>query len=396
MRAGAGGRHDLAPHCREPQPWEQHACSITATTSAVHTATTSSASVAEGVNRLSLERPQSAFLQQGPPSPSPFSNPLASLVGAIGRALPPAAISAEDAALLAGGPAPQRGGVRALYQQETMVVRKQQQQQQQQDDGVSSSVQVTTTTTSTTTTSRVVVLADTSGAASPPQCPCDVPAPSSGSLDPAAQQSQSKARLHSTATSLASLAAANASQGGPAAQQTAIPPHGVKAVCGKRAKMEDAFSVQCNFAELQMSSFSDAADFANKLPARIASQVRRPSALPVVWARPRKQRRGGRICYSGDCRDHPGVDVLLCTLTRPPAGGRAARGAALAAAASGRAAAAAVSAAVQPARQRAAVALRGGGDGGGGAVAAGAPRVGAQRERRQQQRQRQRRQRQLL
>jgi len=49
------------------------------------------------------------------------------------------------------------------------------------------------------------------------------------------------------------------------------PPCGVKAVCGKRAKMEDAFSVQTCFYDLP-SAAND--DIVNKLPARIASQVR--------------------------------------------------------------------------------------------------------------------------
>uniref|UniRef100_A0A7S3QY04 protein-serine/threonine phosphatase n=1 Tax=Dunaliella tertiolecta TaxID=3047 RepID=A0A7S3QY04_DUNTE len=48
------------------------------------------------------------------------------------------------------------------------------------------------------------------------------------------------------------------------------PPCGVKAVCGKRAKMEDAFSVQTCFYDLP-SAAND--DIVNKLPARIASQI---------------------------------------------------------------------------------------------------------------------------
>lgn len=51
------------------------------------------------------------------------------------------------------------------------------------------------------------------------------------------------------------------------------PPHGVKAVCGKRAKMEDAFSVQTNFFDLPLSPADDGL---NKLPARIANQVGAP------------------------------------------------------------------------------------------------------------------------
>ncbi|KAF5836338.1 phosphatase 2C-like domain-containing protein [Dunaliella salina] len=48
------------------------------------------------------------------------------------------------------------------------------------------------------------------------------------------------------------------------------PPCGVKAVCGKRAKMEDAFSVQTCFYDLP-SAANDA--IVNKLPARIATQI---------------------------------------------------------------------------------------------------------------------------
>mmetsp|Transcript_8416 Transcript_8416/g.21001 ORF Transcript_8416/g.21001 Transcript_8416/m.21001 type:complete len:618 (-) Transcript_8416:786-2639(-) len=50
----------------------------------------------------------------------------------------------------------------------------------------------------------------------------------------------------------------------------ACPPHGVKAVCGKRAKMEDAFSVQTNFIDVPLSPVDGVL---NKLPARIAVQV---------------------------------------------------------------------------------------------------------------------------
>mmetsp|Transcript_4744 Transcript_4744/g.8229 ORF Transcript_4744/g.8229 Transcript_4744/m.8229 type:complete len:724 (-) Transcript_4744:1111-3282(-) len=50
------------------------------------------------------------------------------------------------------------------------------------------------------------------------------------------------------------------------------PPHGVKAVCGKRSKMEDAFSVQTHFFELPVAPM-DASEAINKLPIRIALQV---------------------------------------------------------------------------------------------------------------------------
>lgn len=43
-----------------------------------------------------------------------------------------------------------------------------------------------------------------------------------------------------------------------------------QAVCGKRAKMEDAFSVQTNFFDLPLSPVDGVP---NKLPARIAVQV---------------------------------------------------------------------------------------------------------------------------
>lgn len=45
------------------------------------------------------------------------------------------------------------------------------------------------------------------------------------------------------------------------------PPHGVKAVCGKRNQMEDAFQVQTNFFDLPGASYMDVV--ANKLPPRL-------------------------------------------------------------------------------------------------------------------------------
>lgn len=48
------------------------------------------------------------------------------------------------------------------------------------------------------------------------------------------------------------------------------PPHGVKAVCGKRTKMEDAFCVHTNFFDLPLSPVDDGL---NKFPARIAVQL---------------------------------------------------------------------------------------------------------------------------
>lgn len=59
------------------------------------------------------------------------------------------------------------------------------------------------------------------------------------------------------------------------------PPHGVKAVCGKRAKMEDAFIVLPNFFDVPGSS----SEAENKLPARIATQLSLtevPSHLPLA------------------------------------------------------------------------------------------------------------------
>jgi len=53
-------------------------------------------------------------------------------------------------------------------------------------------------------------------------------------------------------------------------QGAPCPPHGVKAVCGKRAKMEDAYAVQPNFFDLPLSPTDDVQ---NKLPTRIALQL---------------------------------------------------------------------------------------------------------------------------
>lgn len=66
-------------------------------------------------------------------------------------------------------------------------------------------------------------------------------------------------------TALTSVAPVGACQQG---QQCIA--HGVKAVCGKRPKMEDAFSVQTNFIDVPLSP---ADGVPNKLPARIAVQV---------------------------------------------------------------------------------------------------------------------------
>ena len=56
-----------------------------------------------------------------------------------------------------------------------------------------------------------------------------------------------------------------------------FPPHGVKAMCGKRSKMEDAFSVHTNFFDLPMSPLEDGC---NKLPARIAVQLEQTEVSP--------------------------------------------------------------------------------------------------------------------
>lgn len=53
--------------------------------------------------------------------------------------------------------------------------------------------------------------------------------------------------------------------------QNSCPPHGVKAVCGKRAKMEDAYAVHPNFYDLPVSPNAD--DMHDKLPNRIALQL---------------------------------------------------------------------------------------------------------------------------
>jgi hypothetical protein len=66
----------------------------------------------------------------------------------------------------------------------------------------------------------------------------------------------------------------------PNAALPACPPaHGVRAVCGKRTKMEDTFSVQCNFVDVAMAPHDVASG--DKLPARILSQV--GAARVVGW-----------------------------------------------------------------------------------------------------------------
>jgi hypothetical protein len=69
--------------------------------------------------------------------------------------------------------------------------------------------------------------------------------------------------------------------------------HGVKAVCGKRPKMEDAFSVCTNFFVYD----PPADDFSgNKLPARIATQV--SACLQPIQA------------CRGLCLSYPGPNTL--------------------------------------------------------------------------------------
>lgn len=51
------------------------------------------------------------------------------------------------------------------------------------------------------------------------------------------------------------------------------PPCGVKAVCGKRANMEDAHTVRTNFFDLPVSPSCSAEHFCNRLPSRIAVQL---------------------------------------------------------------------------------------------------------------------------
>lgn len=60
------------------------------------------------------------------------------------------------------------------------------------------------------------------------------------------------------------------------ASHASCPPHGVKAVCGKRSKMEDAYAVHPNFYDLPLSPVAD--EMHNKLPNRIALQFDPPDA----------------------------------------------------------------------------------------------------------------------
>ncbi len=174
------------------------------------------------------------------PSPaSPFSVPLASLVGALRHALPPAAVQDADTLGLLTG---QQG---LLVQQDTLV-----------------SGQAASLTCSGDDGAAGVAGGPAARSLTVPELPCS---------------DSSKGRLLSSCTaslaalaSVGTLAATNGSNGTP--QGAPAPPHGVKAVCGKRTKMEDAFSVLCNFADVQMSA-ADTADCGYKLPARIASQV---------------------------------------------------------------------------------------------------------------------------
>lgn len=60
---------------------------------------------------------------------------------------------------------------------------------------------------------------------------------------------------------------------------SSCPAHGVKAVCGKRSKMEDAFAVQPNFFDIPLSPTAD--DVQNKLPVRIAVQLEASDVSPT-------------------------------------------------------------------------------------------------------------------
>lgn len=58
------------------------------------------------------------------------------------------------------------------------------------------------------------------------------------------------------------------------------PPCGVKAVCGKRANMEDAHTVRTNFFDLPVSPSCAAEHICNRLPTRIAVQLGSTSTHP--------------------------------------------------------------------------------------------------------------------
>ncbi|GFR40546.1 hypothetical protein Agub_g1119 [Astrephomene gubernaculifera] len=60
------------------------------------------------------------------------------------------------------------------------------------------------------------------------------------------------------------------------------PAHGVKAVCGKRNKMEDMYAVQPNFFDIPLSPTAD--DLRNKLPVRIALQLGHADQFPTCGA----------------------------------------------------------------------------------------------------------------
>ncbi len=61
--------------------------------------------------------------------------------------------------------------------------------------------------------------------------------------------------------------------------QGSCPAHGVKAVCGKRNKMEDMYAVQPNFFDIPLSPTAD--DLQDKLPQRIAVQLEAADHSPT-------------------------------------------------------------------------------------------------------------------
>lgn len=65
---------------------------------------------------------------------------------------------------------------------------------------------------------------------------------------------------------------------GPAGTTGNVPPHGVKAICGKRNKMEDTYVVQPNFFDIPFSPTADAC--VDKLPVRIAVQLEQDGGSP--------------------------------------------------------------------------------------------------------------------
>lgn len=85
---------------------------------------------------------------------------------------------------------------------------------------------------------------------------------------------------------LASQASVSGSTPQGQAPNANVPPHGVKAICGKRNKMEDTYAVQPNFFDIPFSPTADDG-YVDKLPVRIAVQLEQTegsspaSSLPI-------------------------------------------------------------------------------------------------------------------